>query len=162
MKNTRKLTFAAVACGLSLALLYISSLIQTGTIATEYLVGIILMLTASQSGIIYGISAYAVTGILCLVLLPDKSAAISYLIFFGSIPLVKFFAEKCSRAIEWIIKIIFMNIFICALYFIFRSVMPVAFPLVYLWIAAFIIAIVYDVLLSYGFSFAIRYFRKNP
>ena len=104
MKNTRKLTFAALSCGLSLALLYVASLIQTGTLAIQYAVGLILMLTVSQSGIVYGLSAYVVTGILCFILLPDKSAAISYLVFFGSIPLVKFFSEKCSGIVEWVIN----------------------------------------------------------
>lgn len=160
MKNTKKLTFAAVSCGLSLALLYIASLIQTGTLAIQYAVGLILMLTVSQSGVFYGILAYAVTAILCFALLPDKSAAISYLLFFGSIPIIKFFAEKCGRILEWIIKIIFMNIFICGLYLVFKAVMLTALPLVYLWVGALISAVIYDILLSFGFSFAQRYFNK--
>ena len=162
MKNTKKLTFAAVSCALSLALLYVATLIQTGTLAIQYAAGLILMLTVSQSGVFYGICAYAVTGILCFILLPDKSAAISYFVFFGSIPLMKFFAEKCSRIVEWIIKIIFMNIFIFGLYLIFITVMRTMLPLVYLWIVAFISAVIYDWLLSFGFAFASRYFKKTP
>ena len=162
MRNTKKLTFSALSCGLSLVLLYIASLIQTGTLAIQYAVGLAVMLTVSQCGIIYGFSAYAATGLLCLILLPDKSAAISYLIYFGSIPLMKFFAEKCPRILEWIIKLIFINIFICGLYFVFRTVVLTALPFVYLWIGALISAIIYDLLLSFGFSFAARYFKKTP
>ncbi|MBR6523018.1 MAG: hypothetical protein IKT39_00205 [Clostridia bacterium] len=160
MKNTKKLTFAAISCALSLALLYIASLVHTGTLAFQYAVGLLVMLTVSKSGIIYGTMSYAATCILCFILLPDKANAISYLLFFGSIPLVKFFAEKFPRIVEWIVKIIFMNIFICGLYFIFRAVMLTAMPLVYMWLAALITAIAYDLLLSFGFSFASRYFDK--
>ena len=163
MKNTKKLTFAAVSCALSLALLYVATLIQTGTLALQYAVGLILMLTVSQSGIFYGICSYMATGILCIILLPDKSAAISYFVFFGSIPLMKYFAEKCPRILEWIIKVIFINIFIYGLYFAFSKVLVTySSPIIYLWISAFITGVIYDLLLSFGFSFASRYFMKNP
>lgn len=160
MKNTKKLTFAAVACALSLALLILASLVQTGTLAFQYAVGLLVMLTVFRSGLLYGVASYAATAVLCFFLLPDKSAAISYTLFFGAIPVVKYFAEKCPRIAEWIIKIIFMNIFICGLYFMFRAVMLTAMPTVYLWVGALITAIVYDLLLSFGFSFASRYFNK--
>ena len=161
MKKTKKLTFAAVSCGLSLALLYVASLIQTGTLAIQYAVGLILMLTVSKSGVLYGISAYISTTVLCFILLPDKSVALSYLLFFGSIPLLKYFAEKCGRIIEWVVKIIFMNIFICGLFFAFRAVMLTAMPVIYLWAGALFTAICYDLLLSFGFTYVRRYFDKT-
>ena len=161
MNTTKKLTFAAVACALSLALLFVASVVKTGTLAFQYAVGLTLMLVVSRSGIFYGISSYVATVVLSLVLLPDKTAATSYLLFFGAIPLMKFFAEKCGRITEWIVKIIFINIFICGLYFVFKAVL-ITYPLpaIYLWIAAFITAVLYDILLSFGFSFATRYFNK--
>lgn len=162
MKNTRKLTFAAVSCALSLALLFIASIVQTSTLAFQYAVGLLVMITVWRSGFFYGIASFAATSLLCFMLLPDKSAAISYTIFFGAIPIVKYFAEKCPRILEWVIKIVFMNTFICGLYFMFRAVILTALPIVYLWIGALITAIGYDLLLSFGFSFAIRYFKKTP
>ena len=160
MKNTKKLTFAAISCALSLALLMLASLVQTGTLAFQYAVGLLVMLTVSKSGLLYGTMSYAATGILCFILLPDKANAISYLIFFGSIPIVKYFAEKCPRVLEWIIKIIFMNIFIGGLYLVFKAVILTALPTYYLWAGALISAIIYDIFLSFGFSFASRYFDK--
>ncbi|MFA7637433.1 MAG: hypothetical protein WCX81_06690 [Monoglobales bacterium] len=159
MKNTKKLTFAAVASALSFALLYIASLVQTGTLAFQFMVGLILMVTVSKSGIGYGFLTYIVSSILCLTLLPDKSAAISYSIFFGTIPIVKYFAEKCSVIIEWIIKIFFMNIFLCGIYFVFRMAIGIDLPLALLWLGALIAAVLYDILLSYGFSYAVRYLK---
>ena len=161
MNTTKKLTFAAVACALSLALLFVASVVKTGTLAFQYAVGLTLMLAVSRSGIFYGISSYVATVVLSLVLLPDKTAATSYLLFFGAIPIVKYFAEKCGRITEWIVKIIFINIFICGLYFAFKAVL-ITYPLpaIYLWIAAFITAVLYDILLSFGFSFLQRYFNK--
>lgn len=161
MKSTKKLTFAAVSCALSLALLTLASLVQTGTLAFQYAVGLLVMLTVSRSGLYYGIASYSATAILCFILLPDKANAISYTLFFGAIPIVKYFAEKCSRLVEWIVKIVFMNIFISGLYFIFRAVMLTAMPAYYLWAGALITAIAYDLLLSFGFSFASRYFKKS-
>ena len=160
MKSTKKLTFAAVSCALSLALLILASLVQTGTLAFQYAVGLLVMLVVANSGLFYGLSAYISTALLCFALLPDKANAISYTLFFGSIPLVKFFAEKCHRVLEWIIKIIFMNIFIGGLYLVFKAVILTALPTYYLWAGALISAIIYDIFLSFGFSFAQRYFKK--
>ena len=161
MSRTKKLTFAAVSCALSLALLYVASLVQTGTLAFQYAVGLLVMLTVSRSGILCGVSSYIATLALCFVLLPDKANAVSYALFFGPIPLVKFFAEKFSRPLEWVIKIILMNIFIFALYLIFRSVMPAALSVTILWAVALFVAIGYDLLLSFGFSYAVRYLKKK-
>ncbi len=162
MTNTKKLTFSAVSCGLSISLLYIASLVQTGTMTFQYAVGLIVMLTVSKAGIIYGAISYVATFLLSFILLPDKSAALSYAVFFGAIPLVKFFAEKCPRILEWVIKIILMNILIGALYLIFRTVILTAMPTVYLWIGALVTAVLYDILLGFGFTFMSRYFKKNP
>lgn len=161
MKNTRKITFAAVGCALSVVLLFVASLVQTGTLAFQYAVGLLIMLTVSRSGLYYGISSYIATAILCFALLPDKATAVSYTLFFGTIPIIKYFAEKCPRVIEWIIKILLMNIIICGMYFAFRAVILTALPVPYLWVGALISAICYDLLLSFGFSFASRYFNKN-
>ena len=160
MKNTKKLTFAAVACALSLALLFIASLVQTGTLAIQFMVGLTIMITVSRSGIGYGFLTYIVTSVLCFTLLPDKSAAISYTLFFGSIPLVKFFAEKCSVILEWSIKIVFMNISLCGIYFVFRMAIGIDLPLLVLWLGALFAAVGYDILLSYGFSYVTRYIKK--
>ena len=161
MKNTKKLTFSAICCALSLALLFVVSLVTTGTLAFQYATGLLLMLTVSRCGIGYGISAYAVTTALLFILLPDKANAISYTAFFGAIPIIKFFAEKRSRITEWIIKFIFMNLCILVLYLVFKSVISASLPIALLWIAAFISAVIYDLLLSYGFTFASRYLKKT-
>lgn len=160
MKSTKKLTFAAISCALSLVLLYIASLVQTGTLAFQFAVGLLIMLTVSNSGFFYGISVYIATVLLCFILLPDKANAISYTLFFGVIPLVKYFAEKCPRIVEWIIKILFINIFVCGLYLVFKASMLTALPTYYIWTGALITGVIYDILLSFGFSFASRYFKK--
>ena len=161
MKNTKKLTFSAISCALSLALLFVASLVTTGTLAFQFATGLLLMLTVSKCGIYYGISAYAVTSALLFVLLPDKANAISYTVFFGAIPIIKFVAEKRGRIVEWIIKLVFMNICILALYLLYKTMISVDFPIAFLWVAALAVAVIYDLLLSYGFTFASRYLKKT-
>ncbi|MBR5586441.1 MAG: hypothetical protein IKW02_00600 [Clostridia bacterium] len=161
MKNTKKLTFSAICCALSVALMFVASLVTTGTLAFQFAVGLLLMLTVWRCGIFYGISSFAATALLLFLLLPDKANAISYTLFFGIIPIIKFFAEKHSRIVEWIIKLIFMNIFIFALYLVFKSLISANLPIPLLWLAALAVAVGYDLLLSYGFTFASRYLKKT-
>lgn len=159
MSNTKKLTFSAISSALSIVLLYIASLIKTGTIAIEFIAGLVLMVAVSKSGILHGIFSYIVTAILCLLLLPDKSVAIIYSLFFGTLPVIKFFAEKFSRAIEWCIKIPVMILISFLLYYLFKTVLP-ALPALLIVSAVTILAVFYDILLSFGFAFASRYLQK--
>lgn len=159
MSSTKKLTFAAIASAISVVLLYIASLIKTGTIAIQFVTGLVLMITVARSGVLHGILSYIVTALLCLFLLPDKSIAITYTVFFGSLPILKFFAEKRSRIIEWCIKIPVIILISVLMFIIFKAVLPQV-PAILIITAATVSAIFYDILLSFGFAFASRYFQK--
>lgn len=159
MNSAKKLTFAAISSALSIVLLYIASLIKTGTIAIQFITGLILMITVSKSGIAYGILSYFVTALLCLILLPDKSVAITYSIFFGTQPIIKFFAEKFSRIAEWCIKIPVIILISVLMFIIFKALLP-EISAILIVIAATVAAVCYDILLSFGFAFASRYLQK--
>ena len=159
MNSTKKLTFAAICCALSIVLLYIASLIKTGTIAFQFITGLILMITVSKSGIFHGICSYIVTALLCLFLLPDKSVAITYSLFFGTLPIVKFFSEKFTRIAEWCIKGPFMVLLSVLMFIIFKALLP-EISVILIVVGTVISAIFYDILLSFGFAFASRYFQK--
>ena len=49
---------------------------------------------------------YAAVAILGIFLVPDKEVAVMYLAFFGYYPILKSLIEsKCSRVIEWVLKL---------------------------------------------------------
>ena len=159
MSKTNKLTFSAICCALSIVLLYIASIIKTGTIAIQFITGVILMTAVSKSGITYGIFCYIVTAILCLFVLPDKSVAITYFVFFGLIPIVKFFGEKFSRISECFIKTLCFLIISIILYYLFKAMLPAIAPVIII-LAVVVSAVFYDILLSFAFPFVSRYLQK--
>ena len=160
MKKTKNLTFSAVCSAIIVSLLYLASLVKTGTLSFQYICGLIIMLIASRCGIASGIGVFGVSSVLLFFLSPDKTAAISFTLFFGIFPIIKYFAEKGRRTFEWILKVVFINVFILALYIVFKSVLSLSIPIYVLWIAGIISGIIYDLLLSFGFTFASRYLRK--
>lgn len=161
MSNTKKLTFAAICCTLSVVLLYVASLVKTGTLSFQYVCGLIVMIVVWRCGFLYGTITFGVTSLLLFALIPDKTAAISYTLFFGAIPLSKFVSERLSIFWEWVLKIVFINIFIVGLFFIFKAAVTISFPIYYLWVIGIIIGVGYDLLLGFGFSFASNYLKKN-
>ena len=160
MKKTKNLTFSAVSSAIIVALLYLASIVKTGTLSFQYVCGLIIMLTSSRCGIASGMGVFGVSSLLLFFLLPDKTAAISFTLFFGIFPIVKYFAEKCRRTFEWILKVVLINVFILALYIVFKSVLSLSLPVYVLWAAGIISGIIYDLLLSFGFTFASRYLQK--
>ena len=127
MKKTKSLTFSAVSSAIIVALLYLASIVKTGTLSFQYVCGLIIMLTSSRCGIASGMGVFGVSSLLLFFLLPDKTAAISFTLFFGIFPIVKYFAEKCRRTFEWILKVVCFNAAVLIIYFVFAKAFGVSF-----------------------------------
>ncbi len=158
MNKTKKLTFCAIICALSLAIFFLASALTTGTLTFQYVAGLLIMLAVAKSGIKFGILSYFVICISGWIIIPDKTIIISYIIFFGSIPLIKYFAEKKGRIFEWIIKLVCFNIFVLGIYFAYQTTLT--YSQIIIWLAFLAAALLYDVLLSFGFTFASKYLKK--
>ncbi len=101
---------------LSVILLYLGSLIEV----VDLSMAVIASLACVFAVIEYGKSApwlvFGVTATLSLVLLPNKSPAAVYALFFGYYPILKEKFEKKPLVVNWVLKEVVFNV---ALVFIF-------------------------------------------
>ncbi len=102
--STKKLTVCAMLAALGVALMWIGSMIEVLDLAIAALASLFCIIAVIEYGKSTPWFVFFVTGILALILLPQKTPAVMYLLFFGYYPMVKELAEKRSRGVCWLIK----------------------------------------------------------
>ena len=90
---------------------------------------VVAVLTAGRGA---GYLCWAASGVLGLLLTPDKGAAALYLVFFGLYPVVKARLESMDRRVaEWALKLVYFNGVLTLFWFLFRQLL---FPTLPAWL----------------------------
>lgn len=120
-KKTRALTLSAMLIALTVVFLYVAALLPTSRIWVTAVAGLLVAAAVIESGMGAGTAVYIGSAIIAAIILPLKSVALLYILFFGLYPVLKSLIEKLNkRAAEWIIKILFFNISLTAMYLLWR------------------------------------------
>ena len=165
---TKRLTVCAMLSALGVILLWIGSMIEVVDISMAVIASLFCVFAVIE----YGGSApwliFAVTGLLSLLLLPQKTPAVMYLLFFGYYPIIKEKLEKRSRTVAWVLKELVFNVALVAMILLshfFMTVGETADSLLLLYVAFAVLAEiafpVYDVALTRLISFYLYRLRKR-
>ena len=108
--STKKLTVCAMLAALGVVMLYLGAFIEVLDISMAVIASFVCIIAVIE----YGGSApwliYAVVSILSLILLPNKTPAAFFVLFFGFYPILKEKCERLKRGLAWILKEIIFNI----------------------------------------------------
>ena len=149
--------------GLSLICLYLAFVAPSGKLGVVALAGIFPAGAVISAGLAAGFFCYAATGILGMFLIPSKSVALLYLIFFGLWPMLKSLLEKLPNLIaEWAGKLLVCNIALAVLWFglkaLFLPFLPGALSQTWMVFAAGNLGfVIYDI----GFSKLIAFYAAR-
>ena len=103
-EQTRRLTTCAMLSALGVVLLWVGSVVEVVDISMAVIASLLCVFAVIE----YGKSApwlvFFVTGILSLILLPQKTPAVMDLVFFGYYPILKEKLEKLPRGVAWLLK----------------------------------------------------------
>ena len=103
------------------------TIIPVMTYAAPAFAGILLMVVVIEINKKWAFGVYAAAGILSLLLVTDKEAAVMYVAFFGYYPIIKAVLEsKLPRAVEWIVKFLIFNVTMVASYFVLIKVFGIS------------------------------------
>lgn len=168
MSRVKKLTVSAMVAALCVAILFLSALVPRVTLAITALAGIFPAAVVILCGYGWAAGCAVSAAILALLLLPNKSAALWFVFFFGHYPIWKSAIEKIQTRIHkpwmgWVMKLLGAGLCMTLLYFLFRSgflgAIPEAvlgrFGLLVVGLLLMVCFIVYDI----AFSILIGYFR---
>ena len=164
--NTKRLTVCAMLCALGVVLLLLGSVIEVMDIAMAALASLLCIFAVIEYGGAAPWLVFSVTGVLSLILLPNKTPAAMYVVFLGYYPIIKEKLERLKKPIAWVLKEAIFNIALIALFFIVKFLlMPNASDPLWLYAALVVIAevtfIVYDIALTRLITFYILRLRHR-
>lgn len=120
--RTKRIAVLAMLSALGVVILYAGALISVMDIS----MAVIASLLAVFAVIEYGKGApwlvFSVTSLLSLLLLPQKSPAVMYALFFGYYPILKEKFEKKGRALSWVLKEAVFHVAVVFMYFALKLV----------------------------------------
>lgn len=108
--TTKRLTMCAMLAALGVVMLYLGSLVEILDISMAVIASLLCIIAVIEYGGGAPWMIYGVTAILSLILLPNKTPAALYALFFGFYPILKEKFEKKPRAVSWVLKEITFNI----------------------------------------------------
>lgn len=107
--KVKQLTVCAALSAIGVVLLSIGPLIDVLDASLAVLASILCIVAVIEYGKAAPWLVFSVTAVLSLVLMPQNSAAIMYLLFFGYYPILKEKLEKLSRVLSWVLKELIFN-----------------------------------------------------
>lgn len=150
-KSVKRLSVSAVLTALSVALLYMSSILPTGRLAVCALSAVLPAIAALLYGTKWAVLVYIASSLLSLLILPSKVMAIIYALMLGHYTVVKALIERLQSPVAvWALKLMVFNVCLaicCALYvFVFSLTLP--YQLWIVFIGGNVVFIIYDTALS--------------
>lgn len=110
LKNTSRIALCGVIAALDVVVLFLTGLIPTATVALPALAGYFLIAVVAETSVRYGFAVYAVVAVLSLLLVPDREAALLYIVFFGYYPaLYGVLGRIGNRVLCWAAKLAVFN-----------------------------------------------------
>ena len=149
-----------VMAAAGLAFLWLASITPSGRTGVTAVAGLFPMAAVLAGGRNAGYLCWAASGILGLILLPDKGVALMYLAFLGLYPVVKDVIEGLRKLpLEWGLKLAYFNAALTVFWMLFRGMfMPdppawLADNMILLYLLGNIVFICYDIGLSMMIGF---------
>ncbi len=163
--NTKQLTVCAMLSALGVVLLYFGSIVEVVDLSMAVVASVACIFAVIE----YGKSApwlvFGVTSVLALILLPNKSGAVMYTLFFGYYPILKEKFEKKGRTLCYIFKELVFNIALVLILVCMKLMLIIPdVPLVMLGIGIVLceaVFVLYDIALTRLISLYVYRIRKR-
>lgn len=152
---------------LGVVILLLGSLIDVIDISMAVIASLACVFAVIEYGYASAWLVYAVTSVLSLLLLPNKSPAVMYLLFFGAYPILKALLERVRvTAVVWLLKELAFNASLTVSFLVLkRLMMPnTDIPLAMLLLGAVLaeaIFVLYDIALTRLISFYMYRLRER-
>ena len=113
--RTKQLTLAGILAGLGVVLLLLGAFLQVLDLSAAALASLLIVVAVIELSPIFPILIYLVTGLLALLLLPDKLAALVYLALTGYYPIAKCYVERIKPVFATMLKFLLFNLSLSAI-----------------------------------------------
>lgn len=125
LKSTRKIALAGILTSLGTVALILENIVPTGKLGFYVFAGFLTSVVIMECGLLYGWISFGATSLIAFLLVPEKTAVIPYVLFFGIYSIVKNYIERINKLIvELILKFGFFNLSLILLWNIAEYFIP--------------------------------------
>ena len=151
--KTKRIAVLAMLSALGVVILYAGALVSVMDISVAVIASMLAVIAVIEYGKGAPWLVFGVTSILSLLLLPQKSPAVMYALFFGYYPILKEKFEKRGKVLSWVLKEASFHVAIIVMYFALRAVafetVDMPLPMLIVTLALFeVVFPLYDVALT--------------
>ena len=154
-QQIKYITVSAMLSALGVILLAVGAFVEVLDLSTAVFASMLCIYAVIEIRGSYPWMIWLVTSILGLILLPIKTPAVFYALFFGFYPILKEKLEKLPRLISWILKPVIFHACIALIWGVFKLFIPVALEemgggrmLALLYALALVCFVLYDIALT--------------
>lgn len=113
MKNsivkTKRVAIIGIMSALSFVLMFLGNITGVLDLSAVVICSVVSVFIMIEAGPAAALSMWGVVSILSMLLLPDKSVALEYVLLGGIYPVIKSYAERIHPIIGWLAKLAFFN-----------------------------------------------------
>lgn len=107
---TKRLSLSAILSAIGVILLYVGSILDILSLTMVAIASLIVFFAVIELKGKYPLMIYGVTAFLSVLLLPEKTGPISYLLFGGIYPILKVYFEKLPKWLSYLLKFLSFNV----------------------------------------------------
>lgn len=123
MRKSKKTALCALLVSVSVILMLLGSVSGVLDMTTAAVAAFVVIFCVIEFGLGYGFAVYGATSLLSVLLLPEKTAAWCYLLFFGLHVLLIPILERLGKTASFLIRLVIMNGTLAILYFFFEKLL---------------------------------------
>jgi hypothetical protein len=119
-RTAHRVSLAAMFSAMSLVFLYLSAILPTGSAAAYFLSSIFVMGLVVEEEIGLAFLMFATVSLLSLLIMPDLTRTVPYILFFGHYGIGKYYIERKFRdkTVSYVLKLLYYNAGIALIYFL--------------------------------------------
>lgn len=155
---TKRLAASALLAALSFVFMYIGTLTGVMDLCAVVVGALCCAFAVIELGSFWPWLVCAVSGVLCLLFLPDKFCALEYISLGGIYPILKYIFEKLPLWLSWVCKAVSLNVMLTLCLLIAKFVLGISDDWVAFNAVVYILANAFFVLFDYALTVFITYY----
>ena len=159
MRSTKKIAISAMLVALGAVLMSVGALFEVMDLATAAFVSLFIVFAMIEIGMPYPWLMWISTSLITFLIFPAKTVWLMYLSF-GAFPILKAYIERLPRAFWLILKLLYLNAVLFALYFLVELIFSVPLVTGTWWMIAIAFLLMNAAFIAYDrmLTLAVRYY----
>lgn len=121
--SARRMAICSMMAALSVVLMVLGAVLELGMYAAPLLAGLCFIPIGKKYGRKYHWMLYAVTSVLCLLLVPNMEENLMFVGLLGWYPILRPTLQKLPKLLQWVVKLAIFNVIVIAIEWLVMTVL---------------------------------------